>query len=512
LDLYSLLVEEFTIVNTRSVITDTVVISESAHVDGGPVRFSWRLLGDLDNGTYTDPNPGELTDVVLNDPTSMVTFTFQLLNAGAGNMDGGALSARTAATADQLAGIITNLAPAAAAAAAAQGAVVNVAATVATWPFVVGLAAEAFATLYTWLTVDCDGPVAVDQVAGPRYLLDEWLDQNGQTLKFDRSYPGTNSPDGCGGNSLYKVKWSVNRRHSWLPVTDAAGNKYTSPVGLSAVEHNRAMHVFGGSYGRGWAHVSTYTGASWSTRYEEFLDLGLGVLPVTAVSFNDRLILFGVLTTGQIIAIAHTVDGWSWVAGDTNPPPFSTNAPVATAVFRNRLWLFAQDSAGAVHVTSTADVASWSAWAQVPAPWPSLSAVAAVALGETLYIFQVMDAFGKGLPRVMQSSSVDGIAWTAWTPVEGGAEPVGLQDSVPLDVSATTFRDRVYIATRWQTLDELSHVALNFTADGENWSGWRILDSDLDYHPSATVGLAPANNHLYITAPNPDDNVAIWAY
>jgi hypothetical protein len=42
LDLYSLVVEEFTIVDTRSVFTDTVVISESAHIDGGPVRFSWR--------------------------------------------------------------------------------------------------------------------------------------------------------------------------------------------------------------------------------------------------------------------------------------------------------------------------------------------------------------------------------------------------------------------------------------------------------------------------------------
>jgi hypothetical protein len=115
LDLYSLVVEEFTIVDTRSVFTDTVVISESAHIDGGPVRFSWRSLGDLDNGTYT----GELTDVVINNHTSMVAFTFQLLNAGSGNMNDGALSARTAATADQLVGIISNLAPAAAAGVAA---------------------------------------------------------------------------------------------------------------------------------------------------------------------------------------------------------------------------------------------------------------------------------------------------------------------------------------------------------------------------------------------------------
>lgn len=496
-----------------------MTIGESAHVDGGLVKFSWRLLGDLDNGTYTNPNPGELTDVVLNDPTAMVTFAFQLLNVGAGNMDAGALSARVAATADQLAGIISNLAPAAAAAAAAaaEGTVVGVGATVATWPFVVGLLAEAFASLYTWLTTDRDGPLAVDQVAGPRYLLDAWLDRNDLTLKFDRSYPGTDSPDGCGGNSLYKVKWSRQRRHSWLPVTDPAGNKYVSAAGLSAVAHNHAMHAFGSPTGEGVAHVSAFTGAIWSAMYEEFIDLGLGELPVNAVSFNDRLILFGMLMSGEIVAIGHTVDGWSWLAAETSPPSFNTSEPVATAVFSNRLYLFAQDStAGALHVTSTADVTSWTAWGDVPATARPLSAVAAATLAETLHIFQIMDVVdklhgGQQVPTVMHSSSVDGANWSVRSPVEDGARPAGLQASVPVDVSATVFRDRVYIATRWRT-GELPQVAVNFSADGKDWCGWRMPDADMDYYPSATVGLAPINHHLYITSPNPADGGAIWAH
>jgi hypothetical protein len=74
------------------------------------------------------------------------------------------------------------------------------------------------------------------------------------------------------------------------------------------------------------------------------------------------------------------------------------------------------------------------------------------------------------------------------------------------------FRDRVDIATRWRTRDEVPHVAVNFSADGENCSGWRLPDSDIEYYPSAAVGLAAVNNHLYITSPNPADNGAIWAH
>jgi hypothetical protein len=45
------------------------------------------------------------------------------------------------------------------------------------------------------------------------------------------------------------------------------------------------------------------------------------------------------------------------------------------------------------------------------------------------------------------------------------------------------------------------YVAVNFTSDGDNWSGWRIPDSTVQFQPAATAGLAAVGNHLYILAP-----------
>lgn len=42
---------------------------------------------------------------------------------------------------------------------------------------------------------------------------------------------------------------------------------------------------------------------------------------------------------------------------------------------------------------------------------------------------------------------------------------------------------------------------MNFTSDGDNWSGWRIPDSTVQFQPAATAGLAAVGNHLYILAP-----------
>ena len=74
-----------------------------------------------------------------------------------------------------------------------------------------------------------------------------------------------------------------------------------------------------------------------------------------------------------------------------------------------------------------------------------------------------------------------------------------------LDVTASVDQGRLYIATRWQSAATTAgqntfYVAVNFTSDG-NWSGWRIPDSTVQFHPAATAGLAAVGNHLYILAP-----------
>ena len=90
-------------------------------------------------------------------------------------------------------------------------------------------------------------------------------------------------------------------------------------------------------------------------------------LPVSGVSFDDRLWVFGVLETGSISTLAYSVDGGTWTERASSPPGLRTAQPIATAVFRDRLYVFASDATtGRLRMTSTADVATWSAWVDIP--------------------------------------------------------------------------------------------------------------------------------------------------
>ncbi len=153
-------------------------------------------MGDLDNGEYSpsdyvasDESPGVV--VVINDPTANVAFSFQLVNAG--NPPGGSLSALLAPAAQQLFTFATGLKGSAASEvlAAADGS------ASLTGLLGAGLMV-AFAKLWSWLSSDCDGPVAVDQISGPRYLLDAWTDNPAKAVRArGRIYQGVDSPIGC---------------------------------------------------------------------------------------------------------------------------------------------------------------------------------------------------------------------------------------------------------------------------------------------------------------------------
>jgi hypothetical protein len=58
------------------------------------------------------------------------------------------------------------------------------------------------------LFANCDGVVAADQIVLTGGVLRKW--DNGH--KETREYPGTDSPAGCGRNSIYRVTWSVTRK------------------------------------------------------------------------------------------------------------------------------------------------------------------------------------------------------------------------------------------------------------------------------------------------------------
>ena len=74
---------------------------------------------------------------------------------------------------------------------------------------------QAFASFWSWLTADYDGPVAVDQISGPRYVLDAWTDNARKSIEVSgRTYSGLN------GSSNYELSWSLRHSRTWAPVAD----------------------------------------------------------------------------------------------------------------------------------------------------------------------------------------------------------------------------------------------------------------------------------------------------
>jgi len=512
-DFYDFIVTHFRILVRRSgwEETDTLRLSHAAYVDGDRVAYKFVTLGDFDDGYYAvqDHVPGGqdpgLTGVVINDPFAQVAFNFQLVNAG--NLASEVVNQRLVATADQAAGVAAGIG--------------------GPWGFAVGAALEAFANIWPFFGgADCDGPVAVDQISGSRYIIDTIADDYPTGLvRTQRRYPGLESPDGCGDNSLYEVTWLLHHYRDWTTVTSVTSpiKPLKSAAGVSAAAHNGAVHAFGVVPGVGVTHARSFTGATWNVNEVGSFNIPANLsLPVSAVSFNDRLFVFSVLDDGSVSSLAFTVDGGSWVRQITGPIGLQTAEPIATAVFRNRLYLFARDSAtNALRVTSSADLESWDTWTTIPRSGPPpASAVTAVALEDTLYVFGVHQTGQSPQTAVVRNTTHDGNTWTGWDLVEAGARP-DIRAAHPLDVAATVFRDRIYIASRWQSEDSagknIFYVAVNFSGDGDNWSGWRRPESIAQHQASATPGLAAVGNHLYILAPLIDlsefpDNTLVVVY
>jgi hypothetical protein len=523
--LYTFEVTQFEIFDTRAKINDTLWLGYFAFVNDDLVAESSFRMGDFDNGTYdtapVDPSrPPGLARVVMNDPSSKVSFIFQLVNSG--NVPADMMSGHLTATASQLAGQSPYLA----------GAGSLVGDVIGGTNFWAALGKAAFSTFYSWLTVDCDGPVALDRVSGPRYVIDAWTDTPTRSVDFDRDYGGSPAPFGC-NTSNYTLHWSLRHSRAWVPAGGLA-----SELGVSAAAHYGAVHAFGTGIKAPVpvTHVRTFTGGSWDSNVVGEFDLagtgppeGVASLPVSAVSYDDRLYIFGILKDNSIQTLAYTVDGTSWVQQTTGPGGLLTQEPIATAVFRHRLYLLARDS-GTSHlrVTSTADLETFSSWVDIgqPGGFPPVSAVAAAVLGESFHTEETLHIFGVFQNSkdpshgtvIMHNSTADGNAWTGWTIVEGGAHPEG-SAAEPLDVAAGIFQDRIYLATRWKPTN---HIAVNFSEDGTNWSGWRVpqYDADPDIDPSdlefaATASLAAVGNHLYIFATGPEEATfehRVWVY
>lgn len=522
MDIYTFVVEDFIIHDTRALHSDTLYLYYSAYLDGDLVANHLISMGDLDNGQYStidyvpsDRSPGVV--VVINDPSAKVAFNFQLVNAG--NPPGGSLSARLSSTAQGMFSGATGLKGAGA---------TEVVAVLDGSASLIGVLEgavliQAFATLWSWLSSDCDGPVAADQISSPRYVLDAWTDNSAKSVRVQgRIYPGLDSPHGCGGNSNYELNWSLQHSRTWVAVTDTAKDEFISETGLNVCEHNGAVHAFGVVAGGKVNHARTFTGATW---YIDTLgSFNLAMLPVSAVSFNDRLYVFGVQTDGSIACLAYTVDGTTWVAHASAPPALLTSEPIAVAVVRDRLYMVARDSTSSqLRISSTSDLRIWNPWVDVPPMLQSASPVAVATLGDKLFVFGVFKSRRNQELVIMRNSTTDGLAWTGWNIVEAGLRPEeGTPADDPLDVAAGVFEGRIYIATRWtspppdQEHEGRYYVAVNFSEDGDDWSGWRIPQSDATVEPSGPPGLAPVDNHLYLFATrlfrNTSETTRVWAY
>src|SRR5260370_35920518 len=104
MDIYTFVVDNFYITDTRARHNETLYLYYSAYVAKDLVASYLISMGDFDNGEYSTADyvpPGKSgLVVVINDPCADVAFNFQLVNAG--NAPAGSLPARLASVAQSI--------------------------------------------------------------------------------------------------------------------------------------------------------------------------------------------------------------------------------------------------------------------------------------------------------------------------------------------------------------------------------------------------------------------------
>jgi len=193
--LYTFRLDCFQISDTRSLHTDTDYVAIGLQIGDRTFPTQTKAMGDLNNGHY--PVGLAFEDILIADPATPVIFNYQIVNSG------------HASQADLDHALTSGAAQLAAQGAAALGDAL-VPGTGSIW----GMAASAAVQwLGGILFADCDGPVAIDQVARKAEAIDQAIEKANTwgTYSDTRFYPGTDSPAGCGSNSQYTVTWSVTR-------------------------------------------------------------------------------------------------------------------------------------------------------------------------------------------------------------------------------------------------------------------------------------------------------------
>jgi len=180
--------------------TDTVHLAPALNVDGVTYTVDAHNCGDLgDTSRWYGVNFGFQNVPIV--PTSKITFTFSILNAGGSNKPGDIQTALNKINDKLLSLGEKNI---------VSGDF---------WTTVIGIGeiggAELLKELESLIFADCDGPVAAD-----RYDLtgSNVLGEGGWSSM--RIYPGVDSPHGCGANSKYAVSVYAQRQDVLATVND----------------------------------------------------------------------------------------------------------------------------------------------------------------------------------------------------------------------------------------------------------------------------------------------------
>lgn len=168
--------------NTRAVHNDTDVASFALKVGDQMFAPLINHLGDVNNGDHIVGL--QFGPIAIPSTAVPIIFNYQILNSGH----------KDRAEIDGLLNRGANF-------------LVTQAGLTGFWGTVAGWAAKFFVAI---LTVDCDGPVAIDQIAISGALLDERT-LGASTLSETRRY-SYESQTGCGSSPDYKVTWSVIRQ------------------------------------------------------------------------------------------------------------------------------------------------------------------------------------------------------------------------------------------------------------------------------------------------------------
>jgi len=197
--LYTFTLVSFKITDTRSVHEDTDFASIAVSVGGaaasGPPVKS---MGDLNNGTYP---VGLSVKNVSVDPKQSVDLSYSIVNTGyaANSVEQDLIKA-------------TDAAAEAGAKAGAEAASTAVTGTPLPGTAIAAASKSWIDDLVGVIFADCDGPVAgADHVYSGAQLSN--LTAGGKVLTMTDKDPGTDSPHGCGGNSMYYVTWSISAQH-----------------------------------------------------------------------------------------------------------------------------------------------------------------------------------------------------------------------------------------------------------------------------------------------------------